>query len=570
MRRHLPAQVAIAAAALPWCAAACGRASETVGAIDAPGVPGAADASTATPDATREGDSPSAMPLVAEWNCGATCYRAPEVSANPSPTTRFGGPADLNATNRPKIEYPLTGALYPLNLADITFQWRRGPAATQKLFRIRLTGPPGNDDVRFEFYVPCTPPPEAPAPDECIAALPPGAWLATIGRHPGQQVTITVAAVDAKNQVATSDPIHLEVSPASLQGGFYYWSTERTFRLLFGARKAQLFISPNTSANPESCGGCHSVSLNGNRIAFTAAQTEGKLVTASTADPSKPDYISPTVNSSTVALNPEGTRALVVYQSQIVLHDAYDGEELGVVDPALLGAGHFAYQPDWAPDGNAIVVTLASAPEPMDYEVHSGSIAVLSYDAGVFGPARVVAPETAEDFNYYPTFSPDGKYIAFASAKIGPGVTSYGQLGSRLRLVARDGGKIYELTKAAPLDKGSTWPKFAPYTQSNNNIYFITFSSKIDYGFLLKNSTKAVDDPKQPQLWLAGLDVRDLGSGDPSHPPVWLPFQDIKQVNTIGTWTQRLGCPAAGESTGCADDEICDRDLSCRSQVSQP
>jgi hypothetical protein len=566
---------AVGVAVMVFATAGCGRAKQSVGSIEGTTMDGSVGIGQGNPpDGAIDGATNSPGPLVPEWNCGPTCYRAPEIPATPNPVIRFGGTADLSVANRPVIVYPLAGALYPVNLADITFQWRRAAVGTQHLFRIRVTGSSGSGDIHFDFFVPCKQTPSSIVPEECAYALPPGAWLETIGRNRGQRMDIAVAAVDStpgkENQVATSDELRLNVSPDSLVGGLYYWSTKLrgTYRLLFGGRKAQPFISPNSSVNPTDCGGCHSVSLNGNVIAFTAGADEGALVATAAADPTKPFFkTSETPDSSTIALNPDGTRALVVFQSRLVLHDTSDGQVLATVDPALLGPDRAAYHPDWAPDGKSIAVTL-SLKADNDYTVRDGSIGVITYEAGAFGAARVVAPESAVDFNYYPTWSPDGKWIAFASAHIGPGVTSYSQWGSRLRLVARDGGRIYELAKATHLaDHSSTWPKFAPYTQSNDNILFITFSSKIDYGFLLKNSAAPNDAAKRPQLWLTAIDVRDLPTGDPSKPPIWLPFQEVTQSNHLGYWTQRLGCPIAGQSTGCAEDELCDKDGYCKRPI---
>jgi hypothetical protein len=562
-------------------AGGCGRTAESIGSIAEPDAAGARDVATGT--ATGDGDSSDVpevatgprTPLIPEWNCGPTCYRAPEVPAAPDPAARFAGPADAAAADKPVIIYPLTGAMYPVNLSDLTVHWRRTPGAMQRLFRIRATGVPGPADVHFDFLVPCQAPPGSIAPEECVYSLPPGAWLDALGRNRGQRLDIVVSAVDSapgrNNQVASSDGVRLTVSPDSLGGGLYYWSTKLrgTLRLLFGARKAQPFITPDSSANPTDCGGCHSVSLNGNVIAFTAGAAEGSLVATSAANPSAPFFpVASAPDSTTIALNPDGTRALVVFQRKLVVHDTSDGQVISTVDPALYGdADRAAYHPDWSPDGRAIVVTLASQAEN-DYTVRNGSIAVLAYDAGVFGAARVIAPDSTGDFNYYPTWSPDGKWIAFASSKVTVGRSSYSQPASRLRLVARDGGRIYELTRATnQADRTSTWPKFAPYSQSNGNILFITFNSKIDYGYLLKNSAIALDSERRAQLWLTEIDIRELPTGDPSRAPIWLPFQDLEQSNHLAYWTQRLGCPPGGVSTGCAEDETCDNEGYCKRPI---
>jgi len=135
---------------------------------------------------------------------------------------------------------------------------------------------------------------------------------------------------------------------------------------------------------------------------------------------------------------------------------------------------------------------------------------------------------------------------------------SYNQAKARLRLVSRTGGTMYELGNATQgAGHTSTWPKFAPFVQAAGNIMFLTFNSKIDYGFLLVNSIRAAGG--LPQLWMSAIDLRKLPSGDPSLPPVWLPFQDVAQQNHLGFWTEQVGCRVQtdGSSVGCGDGEYC-------------
>jgi hypothetical protein len=102
------------------------------------------------------------------WNCGTGCFADPAVSPS-----RFGPTPDPVITNAPRIAYPLHASLHPINIADLTFQWRRAPAHAE--FRIHLAGRTRS----YDFYVPCGKPADVPrplAPDECAYSLqaPPG------------------------------------------------------------------------------------------------------------------------------------------------------------------------------------------------------------------------------------------------------------------------------------------------------------------------------------------------------------------------------------------------------------
>src|SRR5262249_21999476 len=148
--------------------------------------------------------------------------------------------------------------------------------------------------------------------------------------------------------------------------------------------------------------------------------------------------------------------------------------------------------------------------------------------------------------NFYPTWSPDGKWVAFASAPVGSPGGSFNQEKARLRLVASDGGKVYELAKTTQgSGHTSTWPKFAPFVQRQGTLLFITFNSKIDYGFFLKNDSLAVDQ-RTPQLWMVGIDTEKLGASDASYAPMWLPMQDVTQNNHLGYWAEKIPCSALG------------------------
>ncbi len=492
------------------------------------------------------------------------CFQDPKVPAAPAPASLFSGAPDPDPAQKPVMAYPLPGSMHPINSADITFQWRRALAVApmaQTVFRIRLRRVNGDT---FEFFAPCNHTSAVPPAldTQCVYHLPPGAWLDLAQTARGEILTVDVAGVDPDRagSVATSDPFTISFSPEYIGGGFYYWSTsiQGTVRLLFGGRTRLPFIAAKSSSNPTLCSGCHTVSRSGSTIAFTMGDSPaaGVLRVAPTTNPDQPLFQpAMTHDSGTLALNRDGSRVLVSTSSGLVLRDTKTGAHLADVPPSFLGAPMRGYHPEWSPDDKSIALTL-SAMGASDWSVSSGAIGVLPFNDGAFGPVEVLVP-SGTDFNFYPTWSPDGHWLAFSTAPLGPLQTSYIQPNARLRLVNRDTKVVYELRNATSgLLRTSTWPKFAPASQAGG-LMFLTFNSKIDYGFFLPNNAGG-----SPQLWMTTIDVRKLQAptDDPSSPPVWLSFQDVRERNYLGLWAERIGCRGEGRSSvGCADHEVCDQ-----------
>jgi hypothetical protein len=567
MRR--PRSILLGAVLGPWLlaalASACKPLRQPLGSLAPLGGPSGAGG-TNLADA---GTPPSGPP---EWGpCDPAvfrCFQDPKVPSAPSPPSLFSGAADPDPLQKPVVVYPLPGSMHPINSADITFQWRRAPGVApmaQTVFRIRLRRVNGDT---FEFFAPCNHTSAVPPAidTQCVYHLPPGAWLDLAQTARGEAVTVDVAGVDPDRagSVATSDAMTISFSPEAVTGGFYYWSTsvQGTVRLLFGSRTRQPFIAARSSSNPTLCSGCHTVSRGGSTIAFTMGDSPvaGVLRVASTTSPDQPLFAPSTMHDSgTLALNRDGSRVLVSTASGLVLRDTATGTPITDVPPAFLGPSVHGFHPEWSPDDKSIALTLSTA-GASDYSVSTGSIGILPYHEGVsgdgaFGPVEVLVP-TGTDFNFYPTWSPDGHWLAFSTAPAGPLQTSYVQGNARLRLVNRDTKVVYELRNASPPPaRTATWPKFAPASQAGG-LMFLTFNAKIDYGYFLPNNAGG-----SPQLWMTTIDVRKLQAptDDASSPPVWLSFQDVRERNYLGLWADRIACRLeAGKSIGCADHEVCD------------
>ncbi len=519
---------------------------------------GPGDGATAGPQFTR-GEAGRSLPPP-EWNCGDTCYADPEVPADPASIFAAAAPGG----SAPTLVYPLAGSMHPLNLPDIAFHWTR-ISSEQTLFRLRISGV-----NTYDLYLPChqvaMPLPQHGLDTECVYDIPESNWAAIALENAGASVSVELAATDAAGAaVGTTPAIELHFAPYDIIGGLYYWSTaiRGTYRLVFGQATAQPFIVPYSQTNTTECGGCHAVSRDGKVIAFTAREAAGALVVASASDATQQTVPpSDASDSSMIALTPDGTRALVSHTTGILeLRDTESGASLGQVPKAMLGTEGQGYFPEFSPSGSEIVLTLSNQPDS-DWSTRSGSIAIMPYNNGMFGNAQVVVAQDA-DFHFYPTWSPDGNWIAFASAPIGAAKISYNQPEARLRLASRDGNKVYELGKATVTPgRTTTMPKFSPFAlpaeegATSLDILFLTFNSKINYGVALKND---VLTDQHPQLWMAAIDLRKIDSGDPSFAPIWLPFQDVTQNNHLGYWTSEIACipGGCGEGAECGGTGSC-------------
>lgn len=509
--------------------------------------------------------------------CGARCKFEQGVSddagewfANPS--TDLGEP--------PALVYPLDGAVHPKDLRELTVQFERGRRDFE-LYRVRVEAP--EQGLAFDFFTPCL----AIGTDGCRYLLKGSVWDNARDELVDKPVVLTVTgATGLHGFTKASEPIAMSVAPSKLENkGFYYWTTvplysggdeseTGIFRLPFGADRAEPFIMPNTPTNERQCGACHSVSRDGSTIAFTAVdgspeQRAGVLVTTNAARPAT-SIVTPapdaTYDSSMMTLSSDGKRVLVAYDDRLVLRSAgpdpayATGEVIRTLMKSEL-LEKSPYFPEFSGDDSAVVLTLSDRPDSA-IAVQSGDIAVLGVDLAAvsFDAPQIVVPGTESEFHFYPTWSPDGNYIAFASApretaEDGFPRKSYDQKKARLRLVHKNGGEIYELTRATQsVDSWSTFPKFAPF--QDGGLMYLTFNSKIDYGLLLDNSSRD-DLEKKAQLWMSAIDVGKLPE-DPSHAPIWLPFQDATQSSHLGIWTNDVKCRSDLGPASCDLGQRCE------------
>jgi hypothetical protein len=210
----------IPALAVALCAlGGCGRKTVYIGRVvafdagaptgDAPVAPaeGGADA----PPACLP-DPPAVVVFSSEWNCGSRCFRDDAVPMD----TVFTGA--LDPAGPPLLKYPLAGSTHPLNLPDITIQWKRTNPGGQTTFRARFTAV-ADQTRRYDFLFPCRVPPPNPTPntdDFCTYPLPRQAWAALASENAGGEMDLVLDASDrVSGTVVSSASMRISFTPAA-------------------------------------------------------------------------------------------------------------------------------------------------------------------------------------------------------------------------------------------------------------------------------------------------------------------------------------------------------------------
>src|SRR6185369_5179953 len=165
----------------------------------------------------------------------------------------------------------------------------------------------------------------------------------------------------------------------------------------------------------------------------------------------RPDAAGMGIPSRFTALNANGSRVLLTTYGEIRVLDSQSGAAVDVGDPTgLLPRGKLLTHPEWSPSGTRVAFTmytgvLYNAAGVMtrtiaDTRPSDGEIVTMRFDplTGHLGDLRVVVAMDATDglFHFYPSWSPDEKWLVFASAPLG--VSAYAAPDARLRLAASD------------------------------------------------------------------------------------------------------------------------------------
>jgi hypothetical protein len=229
---------------------------------------------------------------------------------------------------------------------------------------------------------------------------------------------------------------------------------------------------------------------------------------------------------------PDGAQFLSVSGGTLVVRNYSDQ---GII--ATMPASGWVTHPDLSADGTQLAYVHPNPAPGADWTFTGGQIFTRTYDAAThtFGPEQQLVADSNN--NYYPSFSPDGKWILFNRSTSGD---AYNNGNATLWVIKADGSApAIELAKSnAALGLTNSWGRWAPFAQTvgtnSEKMYWITVSSKRNFGVRLVGVGR-------PQIWMTPFFPDHAAAAqDPSSAAFRLPFQNIESNNHIAQWTEQV------------------------------
>jgi hypothetical protein len=486
---------------------------------------------------------------------------------------------DDTGKQAPSIVYPNDATMFPRNLERVRYQWHAPDALD--LFEVRFDG----SSVHARYYT----------KDRFLQPDADGfGALMTASAGSSLQMSVRGLVRSKPGTIYRSPRITLYVSASEVLGALYYWSTgaQGVMRAELSAPTATKFYTDPAAADAGTCVACHSISRDGRRMAVGYGGEHLRVITIpdrhvlvpATGTQAPPPTMMPAETMPMMmpkpmrdampammaaagpdygwgSFNPDGSRLLYSNKGALKLIDAETGAALGDV---VLPDGYRANHPDWSPDGHYVAIAyFKTDKDANNQQITGSSLARLPvHDDGTFGePEVVLQSQSMDDTLYFPVYSPDSRWLAFARTH----GKSKDSPQAELFLLAADGSgapialdRLNQNTRpgdamARPMEKpmpmpmpmvGDTMPTWAP--SSTADVLWLAFSSVRDYGDVLVGAMR-------DQLWAAAIDpARIAKQQDPSYAAFWLPFQDPNEGNHRALWT------LASEDQCAATIEICD------------
>ncbi len=450
----------------------------------------------------------------------------------PNTPDLFGAPED--PTRAPTVVYPAPDVVMPRNLGDFETHWIDGSG--NDAFEVSLK----TEFADVRVYVAGGNGVAGAGPMPSFTEFLAAEWISAVGLETTVQYQVRGVQLANPVSVGSAAPRIVKLTNETMEGGLYYWAAAAQ-NGAFGiyrhdmakpGQPAEEFMTTNQTSGR--CVACHTLSKDGTKMAITydGGNGNGTMIDVATST-RQPDVA--TWNFAT--FTPDGNQLLTVFNGVVSVRSSADQSVI-----VNMPADGYVSHPDLSPDGSRLV--YVRTPAGADWSFGNGTIYTRSYDqvTQAFGVETPLVLDGGN--NYYPSWSPDGQWILFNRAASG---IAYNNLDASLWVVKSDGSAppIELVTLNQNLGLTNSWGRWAPFEQSlgtnNEQIYWITVSSKRDFGVRRMNSLETMENLKTPQIWMTPFFTGRAGAGqDPSIAAFRLPFQNLLSNNHIAQWTERV------------------------------
>lgn len=218
-----------------------------------------------------------------------------------------------------------------------------------------------------------------------------------------------------------------------------------------GQDQAKAVQSLNQGSN---CVACHALGAQADPVLAVVRDDQNGPILMRTI--SGDEVPIPPVNGSYLAWSPDGKKiAISVNDKDIQILDLESGSLVplnGASDPDIIET-----MPAWSPDGKTIAFVRASQTAERTAKI---DVPADIYTIPASGGAPLPLPGASGDgFNYYPAYSPDGKWLAFTRHV--DGQHTYADNAADIYLVPANGGERI-LLRANTEEWADSWPSWSP------------------------------------------------------------------------------------------------------------
>ncbi len=333
-------------------------------------------------------------------------------------------------------------------------------------------------------------------------------------------------AGDSLTDLASSQAQELRVNRLDVNGSVFYWATDKEsiVRIPFGSSDATVYWPEEEGAGPEGppCVGCHVVNEAAQSMVVTHDGINGVFTTVEISDVESPykRYTSDTEERVTFKdVSPDGEYLVGAGNGVLASWYMANGSRVDTYEQL----DEWITMPSFHPDGDRLVAVRSPLGQTQSDMVFTGSeIVEIPWADGVIGEPEVLVAADETWNHFYPTWSPDGRWLAFNRAE-GSG---YANPAAELWILPAGGGSAIALDQANGDDVGNSYPRWAPLP--DDSVQWLTFTSTRDYPVLFGD---------RPNVWVTAVDEEVLAEGfDGSSPAFWLPGQDPDSDNHLAVW----------------------------------